>query len=166
MLQTVRAGMKGCNPGELLSKYVEMRELRRLDASGKLADPRPRMRALAKRFPGSLREIDELTLETIQSRIDALEAVGDEPAQWMIAMARFHEGMREILAIKRVIGKKKITPALRRAAVRAARGSTWDLERVAHPPAGRLTDVVFEHIAKELRITPKRARELVFGKNR
>jgi hypothetical protein len=156
--------MKACNPSELLEKYLEMRELRRLDAAGKLADPKPRMRALAKRFPGALREIDELPPEIIQKRIDALEKEG-EPERWMIAMARFHEAMRDVLAIKRVIGRRKPTPALRRAARRACSGD-WDLDRVARPPGGRLTDVVFEHVAEEMGITPRAARELVFGRAR
>lgn len=165
MVQTVRADMKGCNPEELLEKYLEMRELRRLDAKkGALADPKPRMRALAKKFPGALREIDELSLEIIQKRIDALENPEAEPKKWMIAMMRFHQAMREVLAIKRVIGRRKVTPALRRAALRAAPSSQWDLERVARPPAGRLTDVVFEHVAAQMGITPGAARRLVFGR--
>jgi hypothetical protein len=159
--------MSACNPGELLEKYIEMRELRRLDGEKKLADPKPRMRALATRFPGALREIDELPLETIHSRIRALEAwkmKEDAPEPWMIAMARFHAAMREVLAIKRVIGRKKLTPAIKRAATRVAPTSAWDLARVARPPNGRLTDLVFQHVAEEMELTPKRVRELVFGR--
>ena len=62
----------------------------------------------------ALREIDELPLETIQKRIDALQS-REKPEKWMIAMSAFHQAMREVLAIKRVIGRRKITPALRRA---------------------------------------------------
>lgn len=157
--------MSVCNPGELLEKYIEMRELRNLGKG--LADPKPRMRALATRFPGALREIDELPLETIHARIRALEALEDtkgvDPEPWMIAMARFHGAMREVLAIKRVIGRKKLTPSIRRAAARVAPKSAWDLARVARPPNGRLTDLVFQHVAEEMDLTPKRVRELVFG---
>lgn len=158
--------MSVCNPGELLEKYVEMRELRNLDARKGLANPKPRMRALATRFPGALREIDELPLEIIQSRIAALENLGNRtPDAWMIAMASFHAGMREVLAIKRVLGRKKLTRALRLRAAKVAPKSRWDLARVSRPPKGRLTEIVVQHIAEQMRITPERVRELVFGKS-
>lgn len=155
--------MSACNPAALLEKYVEMLALRTLDAEDALADPKPRMRALATRFPGALREIDELPLETIQSRIRSLEKTTQErgePAEWMLAMARFHDAMREVLAIKRIIGRRKLTPALRKKAERIAKG--WAIERISKPPNGRLVDLVFERVAAEMKITTKRARALVF----
>src|SRR5262249_44671265 len=123
MHQTVRARMSACNPAALLEKYVEMLALRTLDAEGALADPKPRMRALAARFPGALREIDELPLETIHARIRSLEKTTKErgePAEWMLAMAHFHDAMRDVLAIKRIVGRRKLTPALRKQAERIA----------------------------------------------
>lgn len=149
-------------PRDLLDKYIEMRALRCLDVEGVLGDPKPRMRALAKRFPGALREIDELPLEIIQSRIDALIRHEGEPEPWMIAMQRFHVAMRDVLAIKRILGRREITPALRAAAERVS--SAWDLDRIARPPAGKLTELVFEHIAKTMGIDATEARALVFGK--
>jgi hypothetical protein len=156
-------------PRDLLDKYIEMLALRRLDASGELVDPKPRMRALAKRFPGALREIDELPLEIIQSRIDALRRHAmegadqeGEPEKWVVAMLRFHVAMRDVLAIKRILGRREITPALRTAAERVSSG--WDLERIARPPTGKLTELVFEHIAKSMGIDATEARALVFGR--
>ena len=36
--------------------------------------------------------------------------------------------------------------------------------RVARPPNGKLSELVIQHIAEEMRITPKRVRELVFSR--
>jgi hypothetical protein len=153
-------------PRDLLDKYIEMHALRCLDASGELVDPKPRMRALAKRFPGALREIDELPLEIIQSRIATLRESDSspekQPEKWVLAMLRFHVAMSDVLAIKRILGRREITPALRAAAERVS--SAWDLDRIARPPAGKLTALVFEHIAKSMGIDAEEARELVFGK--
>ena len=87
---------------ELRAKYEEMRELRRTDDGS--YDPLPRMRALAARFPGALREIDTLTLDEIEHRIEALTNAERDPSHampWMKAQSRFHELVRDALATTR-----------------------------------------------------------------
>jgi hypothetical protein len=150
----------GSTLSELRSKYEEMLALRRLKEP---ADPRPRLAALASRFPGALREIDDLPLHEIERRIAALAAAEREPASappWMHAMTRFHALARGVLFVK---------------ARGAHPGDDWpeearlwrdDLARIARPPRGRLMDLVYERLARELGTTPAAAKRLVFGERR
>src|SRR4051812_10405817 len=81
-----------------------MLRLRLLHDAGDPEDPRRAMAALACRFPGALREIDELPLQEITDRIDALRAAEADPAQelpWMRAIARFHALTRGALVAKK-----------------------------------------------------------------
>lgn len=140
---------------DLLAKYHEMRAMRADDAAGASGDPRPRMRALAARFPGALREIDELSLDTIEARIAALDGAVDDPIAaepWMIALSRYHALLRLALRIRREVPERS---------VRAARdwlgatepGAVLDdalLAALVRPPGGRLSRVVLEEVAREL----------------
>ena len=174
---------------ELRGKYEEMHALRSIADDG--YDPRPRMAALAARFPGALREIDDLPLAEIEQRIDALSRAERDPstaARWMHAMTRFHALARGILFAKRMLGdypegsKGARSPLAeaRRASARSAEGElegealeqeewpdearVWrDDSRVANPPRGRLMDLVYERLARELDTTPVDAKQLVFG---
>ena len=64
----------------LRDKYEQMLRLRQLHARAKTEpdfvepDPRPVMAALARLYPGALREIDELPVELITARIEELTA--------------------------------------------------------------------------------------------
>jgi hypothetical protein len=141
-----------------------------------LARVRPRMADLAARFPGALREIDDLELGEIQRRIarlDAfLDASGHEEA-WMKPMALFHRLARGALAAKRWLGgRKQVDGALLSSFVREALASplseeihAWvgDLASVASPPRGRVMNLVFARLARELGVTEDAARRLVFG---
>jgi hypothetical protein len=142
---------------ELRAKYEEMRALRTTDDGS--YDPRERMAALAARFPGALREIDELPLDEIERRIDALTRAERDPtaaAQWMHAMTRFHALARGALFAKR--------------RVETDDGSAWPEEalawkheaRIACPPQGRLMNLVYERLGEELAITPDAAKALTF----
>lgn len=149
---------------DLRSKYEEMRALREEDLAEADTDPRPRMAALAARFPGALREIDELPLEEITSRIDALaraEHDADAEADWMHAMARFHALARGALFVKRELafGRERE----RHAWPDEARAWHEQIEHIASPPRGRLMDLVYERLARELALTPSSARDLVFS---
>jgi hypothetical protein len=144
---------------ELRAKYEEMLALRLIAsrAADAAYDPRARMVALAARFPGSLREIDELPIAEIEARIDALSRAERDPsatARWMHAMTRFHALTRGILFAKRA----------RRDDEWPEEALVWrDEPRVAKPPSGRLTDLVYERLARELDMTPHEAKALVFG---
>src|SRR5262245_19307987 len=67
-------------------------------------DPTPAMAKLAKEFPGALREIDELPLDVLRTRIVELEAAARDDAfvaPWMHASWSFHRLARGALAAKR-----------------------------------------------------------------
>ncbi len=141
---------------ELRAKYEEMRALRTIDASH---DPRKRMAALAAKFPGALREIDELPLDEIDRRIEAITRAESDPsslADWMHAMTRFHALARGALYAKR---SRATDPATWPAEARV-----WepDLSRIENPPRGRIMDLVYERLAHEFAITPDAAKNLIF----
>jgi hypothetical protein len=163
---------------DLRSKYAQMLSMRDAHASGRedAASVRVQMAELAARFPGALREIDELELHEIGRRIAALDAVAAEAAPqepWMEAMALFHAMTRGALAVKRwLAGRKRVDAALRmRLHAEAASlpfpedARAWadELGRIASPPRGRLTEVVFARLALRIGTTPHAARRLVFG---
>jgi hypothetical protein len=142
---------------DLRAKYEEMLALRR---AGHAGDPRPRLRALAARFPGALREIDELPLDRIEQRISELARAERDPSgatPWMRAMARFHALTRGVLFVKKNLGAPGAWPV---------EAELWraDVARVARPPRGRLMDLVYERLARELDTTPSAAKRLVFGR--
>jgi hypothetical protein len=154
---------------------MEMRRLRIMAVESPTTDPREDMAELAGRFPGALREIDELPLAEIDRKLsDLARAVADETqiAPWMNATARFHELTRGVLAVKRwLAGKKAIDNAVRAEfeAIAndlpyAADVVVWrdELEAIANPPRGKVTDLVFARIARELSIDEDDARRLVF----
>jgi hypothetical protein len=166
---------------ELRGKYAEMLAMRVEHASGS-EDPsavRRRMAALAARFPGSLREIDDLELQEIRRRVAALDGVladgrGVEP--WMEAVALFHALARGALVAKKwLAGRKRIDRrALRSYAETVsslpfpedARQWAAELGRVASPPRGRVTALVFARLARELGVSEREARRRVFSARR
>src|SRR5690349_11775808 len=89
----------------LLDKYREIKRLREEHARGEPEHPRLRMRALAARFPGALRELDELPMEEIDARLSLLDAalarVHPAPA-WIALQFAYHGWMRAALRIKRI----------------------------------------------------------------
>lgn len=161
---------------DLRAKYEEILRLRVAHASPDEPDPRGDMAKLAARYPGALREIDELSLDDIRNRVRALEIAADDPstaATWMVATARFHELARGALCAKRwLAGKKSVDASLRAAFTSDVASLPWpdearewvdDLQRIAMPPRGRVTDLVYERIARDLGVTIDDARFLVFG---
>jgi len=158
----------------LRAKYEEMLRLRRLDEAGEPHDPPEAMATLASRFPGALRELDDLATDDIRARIDAIAAAvarGRADA-WMDATLRYHAIARGAFAAKRWLGKHKTIDAATRASFAAAvatlphasDAAAWvdELDRIAHPPRGRVNDLVFERLARELGVDVDGARELVF----
>ena len=159
----------------LRAKYEEMLRLR-LDGSG--ADPRRAMAALASRFPGALREIDELPLDALRARANDLRAAedGGPVALWMEATHLFHTLTRGALCAKRwLAGRKTVDPEVRSAFDREAGAFCWadearawgdHLAGLANPPRGRVTDLVYEQMSARLGISGEDARLLVFGVSR
>jgi hypothetical protein len=159
----------------LRTKYERLLALRELhdrakrDESFEEPDPRAEMSALARTWPGSLRELDELRIDVIQSRIVALDDALGDPSRierWMLAQDAFHRLARGALAAKRWLGKRKrITTVVRddfaSHAPREARAWADALADVASPPRGRLMDLVFARVATELETSVAEARRLV-----
>jgi hypothetical protein len=172
---------------QLRRKYGEMLSMRLAHDSGAETEARARQRMaeLASRFPGALREIDELELGVIQERIERLEAAlrGDVPVErWMEAVGLFHSLARGALRAKRWLAGRKTVDAITvlqyesdvgvhaladAAADAGALADEWswasDLARIAAPPRGRIMDLVFARLARTLGTTEREARHLVFG---
>jgi hypothetical protein len=166
---------------ELREKYAEMLSMRRAHAGGGEAEgqARRRMAALAARFPGSLREIDDLELAEIVARVDKLDAAIERPGDvepWMVAIAHFHRLARGALSVKRWLGGRRgVDEALKRAFEEEvgaidfaddARAWGADLTALAAPPGGRDVGVVFRRLAATLDDTEDEARLRVFGPSR
>jgi hypothetical protein len=168
---------------DLRKKYEELLRLRLEDAAAAGADsrrdPSPEMAAVAERFPGALREIDELSLDSIQTRIAELGVAESDPARarpWMIATHLFHTLARGALTAKRWLGRRKhvdeeLVLAFARAAASlpfAEEAALWkdDLHEIARPPRGRVTELVYARIAIEMRIPASEVKLLVFGPGR
>jgi hypothetical protein len=162
---------------DLGNKYREMLAMRlEQDSGNEDADrTRARMVRLASRFPGALRELDELALDSIRDRLVRIEAAmsdSNDVEPWMEATASFHTLARGALWAKRWLGgRKTVDPqALRVFVAEAPANVTLDwahqLADVASPPAGRLTDLIFERLARSLGISFEDARALVFVSRR
>jgi hypothetical protein len=91
----------------------------------------------------------------------------------MHASSRFHALARGALCAKRWLGgRRRVDAAVERAFVAAvsslafpeeARAWARELGVLASPPRGRLTDAVFARVGRELGVTERAARHLVFG---
>lgn len=135
------------------------------------------MNALAAEFPGALRELDDMPEPQIVERIGELTAAlsaSHEIPEWAVALSLFHRETRGALCAKRwLAGRKTVSPEDRAAFECAAdgfcyaseaRGWAGDLEALAAPPRGRITELVYARIASELGLSLKETRELVFSK--
>jgi transcriptional regulator of acetoin/glycerol metabolism len=162
----------------LRDKYEQMLRLRQLHARAKAEpdfvepDPRASMAALARQWPGALRELDELPLESIEARIAELALAERDPScatPWMKAQAEFHRLARGALAVKRWLAGRALTPELEAAFAAALLAmpereredaSEWehDLAAVANPPRGRVMDLVYVKVARELGVDVRTAR--------
>lgn len=115
--------------------------------------PRDELRALAREFPGALRELDQRSLGAIKRRIGVLRLAARgarRPPWWAEVWVMYHARVRKLLEEKRRdgAGNKEKTR-------NAALGTTAPLR-------GRLTTVVAGQIAAELGLGAARvARELL-----
>jgi hypothetical protein len=155
---------------ELLAKYTEMLSMRLAHNAGTddAARSRSRMKALAARFPGALRQLDELELHEIRRRLEGLERVlesGAEPEQWMEVVALFHVLARGALEAKRWLAGRRVVDEAADTAHLSEDARLWagHLHSVARPPGGHLTRLVLARVASSLGTSEARAREIVFG---
>ena len=169
----------------LREKYQQIAALREARARARTEpgsaepDPGRALAALSARFPGALRELDELPLSTVYDRIAALRDAEADPRRtepWMSAQILFHAAARGALAAKRwLAGRRHVDDAMRAAFLRESAGlpfpedaRAWapELDRVARPPRGRLTLLVHARVGAALGIDAREARRLVFGSAR
>lgn len=165
----------------LEEKYARMRALRQVQLAAQ-ADPtcaepdtRPERIALAARFPGVLRELDELPLAAIEMRLAAVAAVrgaGAPVPRWMTAQIAFHRLLRGALFAKRWMSERRARggagarPApseFRRDAIEEAWVWAEELDAIDRPPGGRIMPLVYQRLAAELGVDEREARRRLQG---
>jgi hypothetical protein len=129
---------------DLRRKYDLLIELR----EGKRPGGRDVLRALAKEFPGALRELDALPLDALRARRAATDEV--PPPGWVPWIAAYHGLMRVTLALKRALPARGDVDSARVTALAAAASAPWGatldeafVRAVRRPPQGRLGPLVF-----------------------
>jgi hypothetical protein len=146
----------------LLDKYVEMRRMRAEHVTGTAVDPKREMRALAGRFPGALREIDELPLAVIDARIDELRKLlaskrGADAPSWARWSISYHGWMRVALRVKRTPRTANLEEARERFLEDYAPApdepapdelTAATFASLARPARGRLNPIVLARVAE------------------
>jgi hypothetical protein len=148
----------------LHGKYVRLHALRVSAAPAHAERVRPELAELARTYPGALRELDRLPLETIAARLAAIDAVlanASEPAQWMRLQLAYHGFMRAVLRLRRgllayaqplevasvVLAVLDYQPALDEPP--SARFDLGALQLIKKPPHGRLNPWVLAQVAAD-----------------
>ena len=92
----------------LAEKYRRLLALRHAVGVGGRPDEaaRAELRAIARQWPGALKELDSLETDELQRRAEA--CLADDPAPWVGWMARYHELMRAALALRRGVTPRTI----------------------------------------------------------
>jgi hypothetical protein len=144
---------------------------------GLAGDPQREMAELARRFPGALRELDELPPEMLEQRLAVLEAVCEDraqPPQWVVLQISYHGLLRAVLRIKRLSagrGRAEAAAVLAELTQRYAPASDEpDLGGFDHaalcailePPGGRLNPWVFARVAERHGVSPEIVRQALF----
>jgi hypothetical protein len=159
----------------LSRKYETLAKLRRARAAGGAVAERGVLRALAREFPGALRELDTLTLEEIDQRQRSLShAIDGGPVEtWMEWMVAYHETMRAALLVKvRVSRRRQLddeTMATLRDEVSRRIGRAIDeafVRSVANPPHGRVNRAVFERLGQNFGVSPDAIWDALFPARR
>jgi hypothetical protein len=161
----------------LREKYREMRRLRFEAHTARDIEPRAALLALARRFPGALRELDQLPMPEIERRLAALDAVLEHDArapEWVALQISYHGTMRAVLRIKRIArGRTRADAELVLAELRLAYVAAHDepplaaldraaLEAILQPAQGRLNPWVFARVAELHGVTPDQVRSALF----
>jgi hypothetical protein len=158
----------------LARKYRTLAELRRDRERDGTVGPRPVLRALAREFPGALRELDTLPLDEIDRRVAALDAAAegrDAGEPWMAWMIAYHATMRAALSVKARVARAGDDAALAAVAVSVSQklGVVIDVAfvaAVANPPGGRLNRVVFQRLSAVLGADAEEMWETLFPSRR
>ena len=161
----------------LRDKYLEIKRLRDEDAAGLAHDPKAEMAELARRFPGALRECDELPMEEIERRLVVLEAALErrKPApEWVALQIAYHGWMRAALRIKRLAAGRGVDEAvvvLRELTLSYRQEpdepplSSFDeptLCAILEPSEGRLNPWVYARVAEQHGVDADQVRRALF----
>jgi len=172
----------------LREKYREIKRLRTVDAEhvarGQAHDPKREMAALARRFPGALRELDELPMARIDERIALLDAALAENSvpEWAALQVAYHGTYRFALRLKRRSARRgalddaaleRAIAALRAAAEEIAARAELDepqlseldeaaLAGVLRPENGRLQGWVLARVARAAGVSPNAVAAALF----
>lgn len=122
---------------------------------------RAEFRALAKEFPGALRELEVLSVATIEQRARELEACacGEvEPALWMRAIESFHRWMRFALLVRArsAHGRAAMTEHdsdVRDEALEHSHNAEF-VRQLLDRTTNRARPLVIEQVARELSVEP------------
>jgi hypothetical protein len=159
----------------LRDKYREIKRLRDAAAAGLIADPRSAMAALAQRFPGALRELDELPMEQIDTRLLALEQLSESAhavPEWVRLQIGYHGCMRAVLRIKRMAADARDAASLLHMLAleyvpAADEPSLASFDRAAvdaimRPDGGRLNPWVYARVALACGVEPDAVHRALF----
>jgi hypothetical protein len=133
------------------------------------------MAQLARRFPGALRELDELPMPVIEERLASLDAAlagGTAAPEWARLQIAYHGSMRAALRIKRLAGTARDAAGLLNAIANTYVPaedepplSSFDgpaLAAIARPAGGRLNPWVFERVAAVCGVSAEAVRRALF----
>jgi len=159
----------------LSRKYETIAKLRRDRQGGGGVAARSVLRALAREFPGALRELDTVALAEVDRRRLALLAAADggRAEAWMTWMVAYHATMRAALVVKGRIARAtalsdELVEIVARDASRQTNVTLDDafVRTVARPPAGRLNAAVFDLLGQRFGVSPERIWEELFPARR
>jgi hypothetical protein len=176
----------------LREKYREIKRLRTVDAAhvalGQAHDPKPQMAALARRFPGALRELDELSMTQIDARLAALDAAltTQSVPEWAALQVAYHGTYRFALRVKLRAARQgaRDEAALEHAITRLLASPRDELlgcepdepplgaldaemlRAILRPAGGRLQPWVIGYVARALAVAPERVTAALFARDR
>jgi hypothetical protein len=146
----------------LREKYLTLQRMRLAHAQSGAVAPREELRALARRFPGALRELDRLPFDRIEARLAELDAAlgGAGPLpDWVPVQLAFHGWLRLALLARAGAPDETFEQAQLRLRAGFAPGPgepdpgqlrAGDLAAIRRPPNGRLTGWVYARISTDL----------------
>ncbi len=136
---------------ELVEKYRLLEELSQ-GQPGRTVARRDAIRAIAERFPGAMREWDELPPEVISRRRVQVEGLVADPMAelpaWVCYAIDLHPRLRAALEVKRWLAGRVLNEELLCEA-----GDRFGIDRaqlvaIADPTEGRFTEVIFAAVAE------------------
>jgi hypothetical protein len=157
----------------LADKYEALVRLRTRRDSGGPQATRDELRELARRFPGSLRELDTLGPVELgrRARVARAAVAGGPDEPWMVWIATFHRLMSAALLIKGDPTVRHGRTVEAELALRAEARAGFPLgsalvQAFARPPAGRLAPLVIGELARRFGVPAEEVRGCLFPRRR